>query len=262
MAEAGISMMTSMVGKRSSEEPSSQGATKHGQKGDKGKGSSNSSGASAKEIQQLGNLVTLIGKLTLQGAREIATLKAILVRTIISPKEEELNANMVDKVKEATQGYYEATKGLPNSQRKDYRPPHSMAWLALCNYLLESKGLLGEVKAKEIENLVQEHVKQVKQQAMELGKATGVKVEGEGPELGRLCRHVIADTVKVCKVSKTFNPKDGRLEIQAMANTAAYRVTMEIVGLIIVHSKGQLKNSQAPRNDLERRIQAMINNES
>eukprot|EP00929_Paragymnodinium_shiwhaense_P062166 TRINITY_DN31032_c0_g1_i3.p4 TRINITY_DN31032_c0_g1~~TRINITY_DN31032_c0_g1_i3.p4 ORF type:complete len:116 (+),score=45.72 TRINITY_DN31032_c0_g1_i3:843-1190(+) len=71
-------------------------------------------------------------------------------------------------------------------------------------------------------------------------------------------RNIIAGMVKVARISKMWNPKMARVEIRASDQTTAAVVQPHIERALIVYAKAQKKDTQAPKSDIERRIEALL----
>ena len=71
-------------------------------------------------------------------------------------------------------------------------------------------------------------------------------------------RTVIADQVRVCRVAKCWNPALARLEVNLKPGCSAENAHAAMVKMLCSLAQGVIKPQQAPKGDLERRIQAVL----
>eukprot|EP00929_Paragymnodinium_shiwhaense_P088813 TRINITY_DN49121_c0_g1_i1.p2 TRINITY_DN49121_c0_g1~~TRINITY_DN49121_c0_g1_i1.p2 ORF type:complete len:259 (-),score=103.25 TRINITY_DN49121_c0_g1_i1:636-1412(-) len=193
-------------------------------------------------------LTELVARLTLTQAKELAQVKAAVTYTVTFSKEAQLGKELMENVKATMITFTEQSKNGTPAKRLELGSPHVFAWLVLYENVLEV------AKAKKYELQVQ--------QLEEFGKfikdrQTEVLKEGDIKDPDIALRRVVAAYVRSCRLSKCFNPALSKLEI-SVSNEVAVRAKDAVIYVLEKMAEGTLRMGQAPRTDLERRIQKLI----
>eukprot|EP00929_Paragymnodinium_shiwhaense_P087031 TRINITY_DN47356_c0_g1_i1.p2 TRINITY_DN47356_c0_g1~~TRINITY_DN47356_c0_g1_i1.p2 ORF type:complete len:289 (+),score=95.51 TRINITY_DN47356_c0_g1_i1:84-950(+) len=264
---------TQVATDRSAKQPKGGKGKEAGQAATKGRsrggGAAASSGGSSSSSGQDATLLALVSKLALGNCRDISAIKNILYATLLVDRDNQYIKLVLDGAKEKTEAYYQSVKELTPEEKKESGSPHAMAWLGLVAGLAQGLQLAQkqEHKAgkeawvkKAMEDLT-EHMQDLKQKAelvMQLS-ATAKEEEGYDTKFGYAMRGIVAQQVKVSRVSKTWNPKQARVELHCASGTTSELVQKALISYMVNLGAASLKTTQAPKGDLERRIEALLN---
>lgn len=199
-------------------------------------------------------IVNLIARLSLGTARQVATLEAAIVTTVVFANES-MGAELVAELKDTTQAYTLQSKALPPQERSQFSAPHTFVWLSLTSFV--ETQLKKEPEAnKEDLRIINLHFADIKAKAAE-----HTQNDPDNEELKAMAmRTVIALQVKICRSIKCYNPQQARIQINVERDRdcTAYQVKGVVVRFLEKHCKGSTKSGPAPKSDLERRIQSHL----
>ena len=223
-------------------------------------------------------MTVLLAKLALSQARELAMVKACLVHVVIFDKTTPLGKAISDQASATGKDYLATVKQLTPEKKQSFGSPHVFVWLDLVDKFTEQATTLScpssadpmiqhdQELMKQVEIICQKEKAAAAQAVLAVGKQTGNPPpmptwdptnNSEDKQYRALTvREVTAEQVKVCRVQKCYNPSMARLDLHV---TPQYEPIRKIMfNLLCQHAKGQVKHSQAPKGDLERRIAKLM----
>eukprot|EP00929_Paragymnodinium_shiwhaense_P042356 TRINITY_DN21932_c0_g1_i4.p2 TRINITY_DN21932_c0_g1~~TRINITY_DN21932_c0_g1_i4.p2 ORF type:complete len:256 (+),score=97.32 TRINITY_DN21932_c0_g1_i4:96-863(+) len=193
-------------------------------------------------------LAELVARFTLTQAKELAQVKAAVTHTVTFSKEAQLGKELMKKVKSTMIVFTEQSKSATPVKRQELGSPHVFVWLVLHeNILVAAKAKKYELQVKHLE----EFANYIKSYQTEILKEADIK------DADVALRRAVAAHIRSCRLSQCFNPALSKLEI-SVANEVAGRAKDAVIYVLEKMAEGTLRMGQAPRTDLERRIQKMI----
>ena len=236
--------------------PEGESASKVGRM--KGKGKSKSSQQEREEDSDntsnkaLVRIITLIGKLSLGTARETAMIKSAILQVCLFDKQPTNKAlpKLEEAAKAATAAYAAKAKTLSQPEKATFGSPHIFAWAEFCKSTLMAAQML---KLAQPAATIEAHILDIETKAAKLVADTNGKME-----LAAAAREETQNQVKVFRIQKCWNKELARLEMNTTYGTTAEKAGDAILTVLKSAYGGVMKKSQAPKSDLERRLQAWI----
>eukprot|EP00929_Paragymnodinium_shiwhaense_P067986 TRINITY_DN34173_c0_g1_i3.p2 TRINITY_DN34173_c0_g1~~TRINITY_DN34173_c0_g1_i3.p2 ORF type:complete len:247 (-),score=64.07 TRINITY_DN34173_c0_g1_i3:583-1323(-) len=192
--------------------------------------------AATLDSQEVNQLLIATARLSLASAQGLRVVTANTMDTLIIQKE----TDIVTTLLETTQKYAAKAKSKEKSQKANLGPPHLLVWEALVDHAKHKYST-----DEQLMTLINQHTEEVK----------------KAREQGHLFDY-LADLVKYCRVQKTYNEEAKKLQVcVAPATTAAsiWKATRTHI-LATKAYQAEMKVGPAPRSNLERRVQNMIDN--
>eukprot|EP00929_Paragymnodinium_shiwhaense_P075620 TRINITY_DN38682_c0_g1_i1.p2 TRINITY_DN38682_c0_g1~~TRINITY_DN38682_c0_g1_i1.p2 ORF type:complete len:322 (-),score=80.49 TRINITY_DN38682_c0_g1_i1:869-1741(-) len=205
-------------------------------------------------------LVQDIGRLALHASREVALVKGTITRVLIFDKTDGTKGQeLFTQMKNISQAYTKTVAGLSQTERADYVSPHVFVWQDFLEWAKKEFGMekqVGEyykymslqVEAKLNHLVVTKQVDKTKEE-----EVTGVKQ--------KLSRQEVAELTRIFKVAKCYDTTKGKIEFCAFD-----KPTKDLFSLIAdqmkLHLNCKEKVGQAPKTELERRVERQVYSEA
>eukprot|EP00929_Paragymnodinium_shiwhaense_P072944 TRINITY_DN37042_c0_g1_i1.p2 TRINITY_DN37042_c0_g1~~TRINITY_DN37042_c0_g1_i1.p2 ORF type:complete len:269 (+),score=109.39 TRINITY_DN37042_c0_g1_i1:107-913(+) len=227
-----------------------KGGKKGAHKKGEGKGSEN------KEFtgDQMQTITVILGKLALTDSREIATLRSVVIKTMLIKKDKV--EHICNALKQVNKDYTATVKGLTPSQRSEWSSPHVFIWLELVSLIIkETKEHKEEPKQKSVHTQLLDHLDKLRKQVTDM-KSHDIDKDDSG-----LMRTVVAQHIKMAKLSTCWDPSRMKLEVAADVGTEhAMQAAQSVLMFFEGTADGVLKSGAAPKGDLERRLATLLDN--
>eukprot|EP00929_Paragymnodinium_shiwhaense_P075257 TRINITY_DN38467_c0_g1_i1.p2 TRINITY_DN38467_c0_g1~~TRINITY_DN38467_c0_g1_i1.p2 ORF type:complete len:268 (-),score=83.45 TRINITY_DN38467_c0_g1_i1:256-969(-) len=190
-------------------------------------------------------LLAQVAKLTLSNSREVALVRGAMTTVIIfDRKPGTMGDNLMKEMKDTTASYAKQAKDMSSTERQTFASPHIFVWHAYLMFMQK------ECPGKQplVVN-VQKYLDWIDQQAMEAEKA--------GRDKNQAARAAIAAQVKIMRFSTCYDPTKAKMEYYIVGAEAegAFNECAKVMKEVL---NGQVKQGQAPRGDLERKIAAAL----
>eukprot|EP00929_Paragymnodinium_shiwhaense_P040421 TRINITY_DN21107_c0_g2_i1.p2 TRINITY_DN21107_c0_g2~~TRINITY_DN21107_c0_g2_i1.p2 ORF type:complete len:287 (-),score=103.11 TRINITY_DN21107_c0_g2_i1:257-1117(-) len=221
-----------------------QGGKAGGKAGGKGSGKAGKAAAVVFD-KNYANLVQQVAKLSLTNSRDLALVKSVVVQTIIFQRNTKAG-KVAEVVKNVTEDYFSTTRKMGQQERAKLGSPHVFAWLEALDFLLRTAKETGDTKLVE---LIQTHTGTT----MEKAQANTPVSSTDEAEKQALYREEVQKVCKVFKIQKCWNPELARMEI-VLAPQLMDTLYTALVDFLKVHAKAEVKLSQAPKTDTERKV--------
>eukprot|EP00929_Paragymnodinium_shiwhaense_P067987 TRINITY_DN34173_c0_g1_i4.p2 TRINITY_DN34173_c0_g1~~TRINITY_DN34173_c0_g1_i4.p2 ORF type:complete len:247 (-),score=71.84 TRINITY_DN34173_c0_g1_i4:67-807(-) len=192
--------------------------------------------AATLDSQEASQLLIATAQLSLASAQGLRVVTANTMDTLIMLKD----TDIITTLMETTQKYAAEAKAKEKNQKASLGPPHLWVWEALVEH------------AKQKYNTDEQLAALIVQHTEELKKAK---------DLGHLHSY-LADLVKYCRVQKTYSEKTKKLQVCVAPATVAASIWKATRAHILATKayQAEMKVGPAPRSNLERRVQNMIDN--
>eukprot|EP00929_Paragymnodinium_shiwhaense_P059936 TRINITY_DN29979_c0_g3_i1.p2 TRINITY_DN29979_c0_g3~~TRINITY_DN29979_c0_g3_i1.p2 ORF type:complete len:291 (-),score=101.63 TRINITY_DN29979_c0_g3_i1:150-1022(-) len=196
-------------------------------------------------------LLQLVAKLSLGNARQVATLQAILVKTMLFNNDTGTKGeDFFETIRLVTMAYSQQVEKMEQAAKAAFAAPHTFVWLEAVNYVRKELTETKEEWALQAAEHLDAHVTDINKQVKDSLK--------DKEDASAIYRAVIAKMVHVCRFSRTWLPRQGKLEISVVEDTSAKNAMLTILEFTEKACQGQLKRGAAPRSDMERRISTLI----
>jgi hypothetical protein len=203
---------------------------------------------------KLQDLVLTIGELSLVNARELATLKSILVSVCLFSRK--VSDKMQDTYKQVTKDYTATCKTLGPEEKASFASVHAFLWLEFLSWDTLKDSTLVAAHLAELNTLAnaQSAVLLSSHTMLQSELPEAERKEFQQPDQGSLLRAAVEETVKVFRLSRCWNPSLLRLEVCA-TTACSQSVVAAMLGLLCSKYGGRIKHGKAPKGKLERKIE-------
>eukprot|EP00929_Paragymnodinium_shiwhaense_P068327 TRINITY_DN34337_c0_g1_i1.p2 TRINITY_DN34337_c0_g1~~TRINITY_DN34337_c0_g1_i1.p2 ORF type:complete len:239 (+),score=57.04 TRINITY_DN34337_c0_g1_i1:149-865(+) len=184
------------------------------------------------DMPDLAELVKFTAMLSLSNAQVGRELAAVAMQTLLVKKEKPIYAAL----KASMDAYDAAAK--QSKTKATGPPPHTWTWQAMVEHYMSKfkEGNMGE-QVQKLETYVQT-LQQV--------------------PTGYTKAEFIAESVLHCKLKKCFDSTQTKVQVSVAPGTPAAEAWKVIKHAMITMDAAVVKRGQAPRTNLERRVQALL----
>jgi hypothetical protein len=209
------------------------------------------------KVAGMSQLIQCMGQLTLANARQVSTLRSILVSVCLFDKES--SKDLVTIYRKVTQDYNRMHKEYSPQEKQDSCSVHIYLWLEF----LGSPGLKDSesVKLHLQELAALSAAKSAEMKAafdlLQASREESKRALWTEPPAGWLARESVAEHIKIFRLSKCFNKNLLRLELSA-TSVSGKSVAASLLHLLCTQYKGQVKHGKAPKGKLERKLEKSL----
>eukprot|EP00929_Paragymnodinium_shiwhaense_P040416 TRINITY_DN21107_c0_g1_i1.p1 TRINITY_DN21107_c0_g1~~TRINITY_DN21107_c0_g1_i1.p1 ORF type:complete len:288 (-),score=110.47 TRINITY_DN21107_c0_g1_i1:355-1218(-) len=191
-------------------------------------------------------LVQQVARLSLANSRELALVKSVVVQTVLFSRDTKAG-KVAETVKKTTEDHFAATKKINQQEKSLLGSPHVFAWLEALDFWL---GVCKQVNNEPLRKLIEAHIGEMMEKAT---AALPADKQDDQALKQKLYRDEVQKVCKVFKVIKCWNPEMARMEITPSPGlmTTLYPA---LIDFMTEHAKANVKTSQAPKTDTERKI--------
>eukprot|EP00929_Paragymnodinium_shiwhaense_P050061 TRINITY_DN25238_c0_g2_i2.p2 TRINITY_DN25238_c0_g2~~TRINITY_DN25238_c0_g2_i2.p2 ORF type:complete len:239 (+),score=83.88 TRINITY_DN25238_c0_g2_i2:846-1562(+) len=198
------------------------------------------------------DLVKLVARLSLTNARQAAQLTAATHEVMTFDKQDGVGKKIVETTKDITTTYAAQMKVATPEEKLALGSPHSFIWLGLIQVMQQ------EIDANVAELKI--YSKEIIAWNAWLGEEKTRIVKENGTINEDLAtRLATMSAIRTCRISKCWNPAMARIELAGShAVPEAGKVINTVMKLIEIRCKGTRRHGQAPKSDVERKIEKLL----
>eukprot|EP00929_Paragymnodinium_shiwhaense_P052990 TRINITY_DN26532_c0_g2_i1.p2 TRINITY_DN26532_c0_g2~~TRINITY_DN26532_c0_g2_i1.p2 ORF type:complete len:270 (-),score=115.02 TRINITY_DN26532_c0_g2_i1:413-1222(-) len=252
-----------LLGKRSSDggtqaenAEGAASAAKHRKHGGKGGAAASGNRGGAGNIDKL---VMDIGRLALHASREAAMVKGIVSKVLVfSKKEDSVGLNLFNEMKAISANYTKEAKKMSKEEKAQYVSPHVFVWQGYLEWFKEKYSSMGAAnKINEYLEGLNKEMEQHIEQAIKIKILNKDEPEAVTAAKQKCMRDLVADKTRLFKVAKCYDTTKAKIEFasQDIPTQVIYNYT---VGILKQEMGAQEKAGQAPKSELERRVEKQV----